>query len=83
MTGSNSSRIAGSANTTVTILIRAPRAISMQREEITEIPEYIPTPKVAAKNDIALTNILCIDVGTSKKPAAGSIANSPMISKSK
>ena len=39
MTGSNSSRIAGSANTTVTMLIRAPRAINMQREEITEIPD--------------------------------------------
>ena len=62
MIGSNSRRIAGSANTTVTILISAPLAISMQSEEITEIPEYIPTPKVAAKKDIALTKMLWIEV---------------------
>lgn len=62
MIGSNSRRIAGSANTTVIILMIAPLAISMQREDMTEIPEYIPTPKVAAKKDIALTNILWIEV---------------------
>lgn len=62
MMGSNRSKTAGSANITVTILISAPLAISMHREEMTEIPEYIPTPKVAAKKDIALTKILWIDV---------------------
>ena len=60
--GSNRSRTAGSANTTVTILISAPLAISMHREEITAIPEYTPTPNVAAKKDIALTKMLWIEV---------------------
>jgi hypothetical protein len=58
MIGSNRRRTAGSANITVTILIRAPLAISMHREEMTEMPEYMPTPKVDAKKDIALINIL-------------------------
>ena len=62
ITGSNRYRIAGSANTTVTILISAPLAISMHREEMTEIPEYMPTPNVDAKNDMALTKILRIDI---------------------
>ena len=47
----------GRTKITVTILIRAPLAISVHRELIMSMLEYSPTPKVAAKKDNALTTM--------------------------
>ena len=55
ITLSNIINIAGSMQSTTTILISAPRAISEQSELIMSMLEYMPTPNVAAKKLIALT----------------------------
>ena len=62
ISGSNAMRMAGSTIRTVNMEISAPRAIIMHSDEIMLIFEYIPTPKVAAKNENADTITLWIDV---------------------
>ena len=56
---SNISRIDGKIVKTNNILIRAPLLIKLHIEPIISILEYIPTPKVAAKKQAALTRTEC------------------------
>lgn len=60
--GSNTIKNEGRISITTNMLMMAPLAINMHKDEIISMLASIPTPNVAAKNPSALTIIEGIDV---------------------